>query len=121
MTTFEHDKLDVYKAATEFADAAEDVAHSLEAGNAHIRDQLRRAAESVVNNTAEGAGEFNPKEKARFYRMALRSGTESAAVLHTCLRREISHVDKTHRARALLKPVVKMLTCLIKSVMRRAA
>ena len=121
MTTFDHEKLEVYKTATEFADAAEDVAQNLESGNAHIRDQLRRAAESVIYNTAEGAGEFNPREKARFYRIALRSGTESAAVLHTCLRRELCDIDKIHRTRALLKRVVKMLTSLIKSVSRRAA
>jgi len=37
-----------------------------------------------VLNIAEGAGEFAPKEKVRFYRMARRSATESAAVLDVC-------------------------------------
>ena len=32
-------------------------------------------------NTAEGAGEFAKKEKARFYRMALRSSTEPHAIV----------------------------------------
>lgn len=53
--------------------------------------------------------------------MALRSATESAAALHTCLRRDIADPESTHRARALLKRVVKLLTSLIKSVSRRAA
>lgn len=33
---FDHEKLDVYQLATEFADTAEEVAQSLQAGNAHI-------------------------------------------------------------------------------------
>ena len=87
MVTFDHEKLEVYRVAIEYADAADCIAAKLKSGNAHIRDQLRRAVDSVVNNIAEGAGEFQPAEKARFYRIALRSGTESAASLHTCLRR----------------------------------
>lgn len=79
MVTFDHEKLEVYQVAVEYADLAEEIAQELEPGHAHIRDQVRRASDSIVNNTAEGAGEFNSAEKARFYRMALRSGTESAA------------------------------------------
>ena len=52
---FDHEKLEVYRIAVEYADLA----------NAHIRDQLRRASDSIVNNIAEGAGEFLPNEKAR--------------------------------------------------------
>ena len=88
MVVFDHERLEVYKVATQYADAADDIAANLKDGNAHVRDQLRRASDSIVNNVAEGAGEFLPGEKARFYRIALRSGTESAATLHTCLRRK---------------------------------
>ena len=86
MAVFDHEKLEVYCVAVEYADAADSIAGKLKAGNGHIRDQLRRASDSVVNNIAEGAGEFQPGEKARFYRIALRSCTESAATLHTCQR-----------------------------------
>jgi four helix bundle protein len=43
-------------------------------------DQLIRAVLSIMLNIAEGAGEFRPLEKARFYRMARRSCFEAAAV-----------------------------------------
>ena len=119
MITFDHEKLDVYKVATEYADAADEIAADLKAGNAHVRDQLRRASDSIVNNVAEGAGEYQPGEKARFYRMALRSATESAATLHTCRRRQIAPVDAVDGARALLKRVVEMLTRLVKNVSKR--
>ena len=89
-------------------------------GNAHIRDQLRRASDSIVNNVAEGAGEFQPAEKARFYRIALRACTESATTLHTCQRRELAELAAIEGARILLKRVVEMLTRLVLSVARRS-
>jgi hypothetical protein len=34
----------------------------------------------------EGAGEFSGNEKSRFYRMAKRSATQCAAIIHVCRR-----------------------------------
>jgi four helix bundle protein len=121
MVVFDHEKLEVYRVAVEYADAADAIAAKLKAGNAHIRDQLRRASDSIVNNVAEGAGEFQPAEKARFYRIALRSCTECAATLHTCQRRELADLDAVEDARKLLKREVEMLTRLVQSVARRHA
>ncbi|HKJ92261.1 MAG TPA: four helix bundle protein, partial [Longimicrobiales bacterium] len=45
-----------------------------------FKDHLRTAALSIGLYIAEGAGEFRPREKARFYRMALRSAHECRAV-----------------------------------------
>ena len=120
MVTFDHEKLEVYRVAVEYADAADAIAAKLKPGNAHIRDQLRRASDSIVNNIAEGAGEFRPAEKARFYRIALRSCTESAATLHTGQRRRIADLDAVEDARKLLKRVVEMLTRLVVSFGRRS-
>ena len=120
MVVFDHEKLEVYCIAIEYADAADAIAAKLKRGNAHIRDQLRRASDSIVNNIAEGAGEFQPAEKARFYRISLRSRTESAATLHTCQRRKLVELDSIEDARILLKRVVEMLTRLVQSVGRRA-
>jgi four helix bundle protein len=119
MVVFDHEKLEVYCVAVEYADAADAIAAKLKRGNAHIRDQLRRASDSIVNNVAEGAGEFQPAEKARFYRIALRSCTESAATLHMCQRRRLGELDAIEDARKLLKRVVEMLTRLIQSVAQR--
>ena len=49
-------------------------------GHGNLTDQMKRAAASVCLNIAEGAGEYKPQEKARFYRMALRSASEVCAV-----------------------------------------
>jgi hypothetical protein len=45
----------------------------------------------VALNIAEGAEEFSIKDKARFYRIAKRSATESVAILHVCER--LTRVD----------------------------
>ena len=70
----------------------------------------------MVNNSAEGAGEFPPNEKARLYRIAMRSSTECAAALH---RRNLAEVHGIETARVLLKRVVEMLTRLVLSTARR--
>ena len=46
-----------------------------------VRDQLDRASLSVVLNTAEGAGRFAPRDKARFYSIARGSANETVALL----------------------------------------
>ena len=74
-----------------------------------MRDQLRRAANSVVLNITEGAGEYAPREKARFYRMAKRSATESAAQIIVASRLGLTEGAEVPRARELLHRVVSML------------
>ncbi len=46
-----------------------------------LRDQLLRAASSIVLNLAEGAGRQSPKDQRRFYRIAMGSFRESEAIL----------------------------------------
>ena len=75
MPHLDHEKLDVYRVAVEFADAAEEVAQEIPHGHGHVRDQLRRSSDSVLNNVAEGAGEFYVGEKARFSRMSCPAST----------------------------------------------
>lgn len=42
-----------------------------------LSDQLKRAANSVVHNLAEGYGRFESKDKTRFYKIARGSAYES--------------------------------------------
>ena len=72
------------KAALELLVLADAVAVTLPRGRGYLADQLRRAASSIAFNIAEGAGGFASDEKARFYRMARRSATESAAIFDAC-------------------------------------
>ena len=113
--TFTHEKLDVYRRAIDFVAVAENIAGSLERGRGYLADQLRRASTSIVLNVAEGAGEFNRREKSRFYRIAKRSATECAAILDVCVRFELSSTEKIQEGRTFLHRVVAMLTRLVQS------
>jgi four helix bundle protein len=113
--TFTHENLDVYCRSIDYVVIADDVAASLQRGRSYLSDQLRRAATSIALNIAEGAGEFNRREKTRFYRIAKRSTTESAAILDVCLRLELADAEKIQQGRNLLLRVVAMLTRLVLS------
>ncbi|MGE3172877.1 MAG: four helix bundle protein [Planctomycetota bacterium] len=81
MDRMDHERLDVYRLALEFAHEAEQLCRGVPRGHTALADQLRRASTSICLNIAEGAGEYRSREKARFYRMARRSATECAAIL----------------------------------------
>lgn len=81
---FEFEKLDVYQLSLDFVVVADRIANSLPVGRAYLKNQLLRAADSIPSNVAEGVGEFAPKEKARFYRIARRSAVECASHLFVC-------------------------------------
>lgn len=121
MKTFDFEKLDVFQATLEFADLTDQLAERMPPGRAYLADQLRRAANSIMNNTAEGAGEFSPLEKARFYRIALRSATETAAMLVFCRRRSLFDDLTLEPANDTLHRIVSMLTKLTRNVASRRA
>ena len=113
MNNFEHERLDVYRTSLEFLVVADEIAANLPRGRAYLADQLRRAATSIPLNIAEGAGEFSPGDKARFYRMARRSATESSAILDVCRAMNLAKVELLSKGRALLLRVVAMLTPMV--------
>ncbi|HUP56579.1 MAG TPA: four helix bundle protein [Bdellovibrionota bacterium] len=55
----------------------------------HVRDQLWRASLSVVNNLCEGSAKPSPKERARFYSIALASFRECQGMLDLLNEREM--------------------------------
>ena len=101
--------MDVYRAAIEFLVLADNITEILPRGRAYLADQLRRAALSISLNIAEGAGEFSPPDKARFYRMARRSATECAAILDVCKSLGLAEEKMIMRGRELLLRIVSML------------
>ena len=115
---FDHHNLDVYQRALDALDACDRVTAELPKGRAHVRDQIDRASCSVVANIAEGAGEFSPAEKARFYRMARRSAIEVAAWLEIVLRRNEAPAGLLTEALGHLERVVSMLVKLVRARVR---
>ena len=78
---FAHDRLDVYRVALEFAAWARQASLPLPTGRAALRDQLGRAAESVVLNIAEGSGQRSLAVARRHYRIARGSAAECSAAV----------------------------------------
>ena len=74
-----HERLDVYHLALGVARWAGRQRAPI--GRAHLRDQLVRAADSVVLNIAEGAGQVPGAARRNHFRMAGASAAEVAAVL----------------------------------------
>ena len=109
MDHFDHDKLDVYRAAIDFIALANEVVERLPRGRGYLADQLQRAATSIALNIAEGAGEFAVDEKARFYRIARRSATECAAVLDVTDKLGVIESSTYRKGRAVLLRIVSML------------
>ncbi len=116
MTVFDHERLDVYHAAIEFVGASSTLVDDLPSGQSCLANQLRRASISIPLNIAEGAGEYSRADKARFYRMALRSATECAAILDVCRRLALVTDDRVADGRQLLLRIVAMLTAMVRAL-----
>lgn len=121
MDHFEHERLDVYKAAIAFLAIIDEIMPHLPKGRGHLGDQLERASTSINLNIAEGAGELSAAEKARIYRIARRSATECAAILDVCRARKLVDVAHLDAARDLLLRIVAMLTRMILNCIDKAS
>ena len=102
------ERLDVYRVAVEFHALAASV--RLPLGRRELRDQLDRAALSIVLNTAEGGGRTGAADKARFYAMARGSAMECAALFDVLGNLGLVPRLTCVRARALLVRIVQMHT-----------
>jgi four helix bundle protein len=111
----DHERLDVYQLARELARVGNTVVQQVPPGRADLIDQFRRTTLSVPLNIAEGGGEYAPKEKARFYRIAKRSATECAAVLDHMVDLNLLHEAEVHGTKTLLRRIISALVKLILS------
>lgn len=116
---FDFEKMNVYKQSLEALDMAVLIADKIPRGHRQFADQLKRAASSVSLNTAEGIGEYKPQEKAGFYRMALRSVSESCSIVQILYRLKMLEPVLYDDAYARFAATAKMLTKLIASVEKR--
>src|ERR1700752_1754592 len=92
-TYFDHEKLKVYQVSLEFNDWVDQFLTSVQA-KAAAKDQLDRAARSIVLNIAEGNGKFYPSDRACFFNTARGSAVESAASLDVLVSRKLTTVQR---------------------------
>jgi four helix bundle protein len=109
------DKLDAYQLAIEYVRLTRPLVLRLRTSDMPMADQLQRAVLSIPCNLAEGAGEFSPRDKARFYRYALRSTTESIALLDASRAIGACREPEHPRSREAGMRLVMMLTRLVLS------
>jgi four helix bundle protein len=112
------DQLDAYKASIEYVRLTRPLVLRLRRQDLVMADQLQRAVLSVACNIAEGAGEFSPGDKARLYRYALRSATETVAILDAASAIGSAGHDEHTQNRSLGMRLVAMLTRLVMTVKR---
>ena len=110
---FEFEKLDVYHVALEFYDSARRIIRTCPLEYGEEKDQLRRAALSILLNICEATGEFSNKEQVRFFRMSLRSTCECAGLVMLFIH-DFGKRQDLQAAHDLLLRLVAMLTGLVK-------
>ena len=101
-------KLDVYRVSREFFKLVRDVLRRKMPRD--TRDQLERAALSILANIAEGAGKTALADKQRFYEIARGSATECAGLIDTMELRGFINTSEYENLRALLVRVTQMLS-----------
>jgi four helix bundle protein len=116
----DHEKLAAYREALVLLDAADRIIEAAKV-RAHLKTQLDRSATSIVLNIAEGAGEFSPPEKVRFYRMARRSTNETAAIIEVVRRRKAASDELLDAGYEACRVVISLLVTMIKTAEARAA
>jgi four helix bundle protein len=107
------DRLDVYRLSIEYVGVSRPLVERLRRADGPMSDQLQRAVLSIACNVAEGAGEFSPGDKARLYRYALRSATESIAIVDAAAAIGQMKTDEHEAVRGAGIRLVAMLTRLV--------
>ena len=74
-----------------------------------LASQIKRSADSIVLNIAEGSTGQTNKEFSRFLGIALRSGIEVVACLHLGKKREIIDGSDFRSLDAELEEIIKMI------------
>ena len=107
---FDHEKLIVYQKSIEFVAFVAKLLPRLQSPFGSIRDQLLRSSQSIALNIAEGNGKRSPADRRRFFEIARGSAMESAATLDVLVAVGAFLSDEITPGKALLFPVVKMLS-----------
>jgi len=110
-----HEKMDIYQFAIVFLIFANEILEKIPRGKGEYRDQLQRAALSIVLNFAEGYGKYQIREKQRFYQISKGSAHESAAILD-CIK-VLNYIDDNDliKGKKLLYKIICILVKLCQS------
>ena len=106
---FDHEKLDVYQLALEFAAWTHEQGPRF-AGFHELKDQLWRASYSIVLNIAEGNGKRSPEDRKRFWEFSRGSTFECAACIDLMCVCKLGEQEERTTGKAMVDRLAAMLT-----------
>ncbi len=108
--------LEGWKKARELVNRIYDMTHQGPlAKDFGLRDQIQRAAVSIMSNVAEGFDRSHKAEKLQFYRVARASAGEVRSLLYILSDRQYANPESIQSAQALSNELGKMIQGLIRS------
>jgi len=111
---FDHDKLDVYRLAIEFARwVGELLDGPLASCTAKSVEHLDESSRSIARNIAEGNGKRSYKDRCRFLDIARGSALECAASLDILVARKRLTESLARSGKTMLVRIVSMLVKLV--------
>ncbi|PIU41197.1 MAG: four helix bundle protein [Candidatus Omnitrophica bacterium CG07_land_8_20_14_0_80_42_15] len=113
---FKFEKLEVWKKAVDLSYEIHQLTRDFPKEEVYIlTSQVKRAADSIVLNIAEGStGQSNPEFK-QFIGYAIRSGIEVVSCLYIGKKRELIGEEKFQKLYTEAESIIKMLQALRKS------
>ena len=111
-TYFDHEKLRAYREAVRFVGFADAIIEALPSKLA-ARDQLDRAATSIVLNIAEGNGKRSHVDRCRFLDIARGSALECSACLDVLVEKKQLTNERSAEGKEILVGIVSMLVGLL--------
>ena len=118
-TRFAHERLDAYHVALELVSGVEGLVSEFPRGHADLKDQLRRAAGSVVRNIADGANRRSARDKSSRFVIAHGESGECHASLAIAFTIDIISESEFRNLATLADRVAAMLSGLIQREVRR--
>ena len=109
---FDFEKLEVYSKAKQFNRAVSAFLERAKTSK-NKKDQLERAAFSIMLNIAEGTGRFTKPDKRNFYIIARGSAFECVAIFDYLSEQKVINQESFKEFYAMLEEISKMLYALI--------
>lgn len=111
--SFLFEKLEVYKAAVNFAENISNLTKAFSKGNYYLIDQINRASVSISLNIAEGNGRYHKKDRQNFFYIARGSAHECVPLLELCRRKRLISESQHTQLITDLEKITRMLSGLI--------
>ena len=113
---FDFQKLEVYKKSKSLNSSVQRLLQSNITINPSSKNQLQRAAFSIMLNIAEGSGRFTNRDKKNFFVIARGSTFECAAIFDFWKDEKIISEDQFYKLFSACEQLSKMLYGLIKKL-----